>query len=418
MPKAPRQPPSVTLPEGFRAAGVACGIKPSGKPDLALLVADRPCSAAGVFTTSRFPGEPVKVTRAHLAATGGRARAIVVNAGVSNVATGQAGHADAVAMCEQVAGRVGCGVEEVLVASTGVIGPRLPMDRVERGIDAAFAELARGESADAAFARAIMTTDTVPKHARTPADAAVRVGGVAKGAGMIAPNMATMLSFLTTDATADPAALRRRLVEAADATFNRLSIDSDTSTSDMVLCLASGTAGGDAAAPDARADGSGVGSGVGLGVGLAGVCRSLCDQLAWDGEGVTRLIRLRVAGARDEAEAGQVARSVIDSPLVKCAVHGGDANWGRLIMAIGKSGADVDPAEVSISLGACGEAVRLLDKGRPATLDATRQAALDAAMQRDEVAMTIDLGQGTWWGTWTGVDLSREYVTINADYTT
>ncbi|MEO0965797.1 MAG: bifunctional glutamate N-acetyltransferase/amino-acid acetyltransferase ArgJ [Planctomycetota bacterium] len=403
MPKVVGKPPSITAPRGFRASGVACGIKASGNPDLALIVADDLCAAAGVFTTSRFPGEPVKVTREHLAKTGGRAQAIVCNSGISNVATGREGYATALAMCAEVASYVGCATEAVLVASTGVIGEPLPLDKVIHGIGAAYEALGRGPGADEACARAIMTTDTVPKHARAQGEGGVTVGGIAKGAGMIAPNMATMLGFLTTDAGDGPDALERLVRASAGATFNRLSIDSDTSTSDMVLCLASDEVGG---------------AGPGLDGALAITSAALCDQLAWDGEGVTRLIRLRVAGAADEVEADKIARSVIDSPLVKCAVHGADPNWGRLIMAIGKSGVPLDPAEVSVSIGSGDKPVRLIGGGQPCELDETQRQALAANMSADEVHMTIGLGRGAWEGVWTGVDLSREYVAINADYTT
>lgn len=248
-----------------------------------------------------------------------------------------------------------------------------------------------------------MTTDTVPKHA-SEQDGGIAVGGIAKGAGMIAPNMATMLGFLATDAGASPEVLGRAVRASAGATFNRLSIDSDTSTSDMVLCLASGVAG---ETEPASLEGL-----------LGRVSGRLCDQLAWDGEGVTRLIRLRVIGSADEAEAGRVARSVIDSPLVKCAVHGADPNWGRLVMAIGKSGVPLDPADVSVSIGQGDAAVPLIDGGEPVELSEAQRQTLDASMSADEVHMTIGLGRGAWEGVWTGVDLSREYVTINADYTT
>ncbi|MEM9251574.1 MAG: bifunctional glutamate N-acetyltransferase/amino-acid acetyltransferase ArgJ [Planctomycetota bacterium] len=404
MPKVVGSPPSITAPRGFRASGVACGIKESGKPDLALIVADHVCTAAGVFTTSRFPGEPVKVTREHLAKTGGRAQAIVCNSGISNVATGREGYATALAMCAEVASYVGCATEAVLVASTGVIGEPLPLDKVIHGIGAAYAALGRGPEADEACARAIMTTDTVPKHAFEQTGDGVRVGGIAKGAGMIAPNMATMLGFLTTDASASPDALREAVGVSAATTFNRLSIDSDTSTSDMVLCLASSES-DRAKAPQ-------------LGEGLLAVSHGLCDQLAWDGEGVTRLIRVLIMGAADEDEAGRVARSVIDSPLVKCAVHGADPNWGRLIMAIGKAGVPLDPARVSVSIGVAGVVVPLIEGGQPCELDASQRKALEVSMSGDQVYINIGLGRGSWEGMWTGVDLSREYVTINADYTT
>ncbi len=405
MPKPHASPPSLTAAAGFRAAGVRCGMKPSGKPDLALLVADEVVTAAGVFTTSSFPGEPVKLTRAHLEATGGRARAVVCNAGISNVATGTDGYADAQAMAQRVADHLGCEPEEVLVASTGIIGQRLPMDKVFAGIDEAAGRLGQGNDADAAFAHAIMTTDTVPKHTVHRVGDHV-VGGVAKGAGMIAPNMATMLAFMTTNAACQATALAEALREASAQTFNRMSIDSDTSTSDMLLCLAS------SAGPALE--------GAALLTALREGCRDLTEQLAWDGEGVTRLLRVRVRGAADATDADRVGRAVVDSPLVKCAVHGGDANWGRLVMAVGKSGAAVDADRVSITCLGRGEHadVVLLSHGQPAPRTPADQQRLDALMLHDQVVFELSLGTGTTDADWLGCDLSREYITINADYTT
>lgn len=405
----------ITKPHGFYAGGMSCGIKPSGSPDLAMVASDRPCAAAGVFTRNRFPGAPVHVSKRHV--RGGRAQAIVCNSGISNVGTGERGIADAETMCDAVAqairqhtafARTSLKRTDVLPASTGIIGRPLPMDRIHAGITELAPNLARGDEADAAAARAILTTDHHPKTASRVIElstGSATIGGIAKGAGMIAPNMATMLAFLTTDADVEPRTLRQLLKTAAARTFNRVSIDGDTSTSDMVLVLANGAAGSTVRSePDIDA----------FSRCLDDLCRELAEQLVRDGEGVTKLMEVTIRGAATAHDADRVGRSVVDSPLVKTALHGGDPNWGRLVMAVGKSGAKMRPATLSITIGD----IPVLAAGEPTHLDAAAYAELESIMQRDRVPIAIDLGVGEKRATWIGCDLSREYITINADYTT
>jgi glutamate N-acetyltransferase/amino-acid N-acetyltransferase len=400
--------PSLTQPAGFAAAAGTCGIKPSGKPDLALLVGDSVCAAAAVFTTSRVKGAPVLVSQEHVRE--GKVRAIVCNSGVSNVATGDRGRRDAEAMCDAVAEAVGCEPQEVLVASTGIIGHRLPMDKVLPGIARVATQLDRGPAVDDAAARAIMTTDLVPKSAVRTLELGgkrVTLAGIAKGSGMIAPNMATMLAFLTTDAAIAPGTLQRLLKAAVSRTFNRMSVDSDQSTSDSVMVLASGAAGHEPIANGGEDHGR-------FAAALTDLCRDLCEQIVRDGEGVTRLMRVTVTGAEDERDADRVGRSVVDSPLVKCALHGADPNWGRLAMAAGKSGANFGMDSLSIAVGG----MSIYERGQPTELGLHPTEALAKAMAGDEVPITIDLGVGDASCEWLGGDLSREYVRINADYTT
>lgn len=412
-------PRHVTLPQGFTAGATTCGLKPSGQPDLAVLVADQPATAAGVLTRSRTPGAAVAVCREHLRR--GRVRAIVCNSGVANVATGARGQRDAVAMCDAVAARLGCHRTEVLVCSTGLIGHYLPMPLLLPGIGEACHQLARGTRADADVARAILTTDTTIKSARArmtprrlqsrtsrPAPGtAIRFGGIAKGSGMIAPDMATMLGFITTDATITAPLLRRSLRRAAAASFNRISIDSDTSTSDAVLVLASGAS--SARAIDAEGPRFEQFTAC-----LTQVCCALAYQVVADGEGATHVMRVVVEGAASESDADRVGRAVVNSPLVKTAVHGADPNWGRILMAVGKSQATVVMENMSITIA--GRVV--FRRGAALTLRAAERRAIERAMQRPEVEIRIHLGAGTAGVQWLGCDLSKQYVTINADYTT
>jgi glutamate N-acetyltransferase/amino-acid N-acetyltransferase len=391
---------SVTAPLGFRAAGVACGIKPD-RLDLALVVADAPCSAAGVFTANLAQAAPVLVSRRHLAA--GRCRAIVANAGCANAATGDGGLADAREMATLAAHAVGCADEEVAVASTGVIGVRLPMDKLRAGIPAAHAALSREGGAEAA--RAIMTTDTRPKEVAVAFEVggvACRVGGMAKGAGMIAPNLATMLAFFTTDAAVAHTLLRTALGAAVGESLNRITVDGDTSTNDCALALASGASG----APRIESAGPGYEA---LRVALTEAARSLARMLVRDGEGVTRVAEVRVEGARTTADADRIARTVAESPLVKTALHGGDPNWGRVLAAVGRAGVALDVSKVSLFIGD----VHVAEGG--AARDYAEQEAA-AAMQQDPVRLRIRLGEGdaSAW-IWTS-DLSHGYVDINAHY--
>jgi glutamate N-acetyltransferase/amino-acid N-acetyltransferase len=390
----------VTAPLGFRAAAVASGIKPD-RLDLALLAADSACTAAGVFTTNLALAAPVVVSRDHLA--GGRARAIVVNAGCANAGTGEAGLADARETAAITAHALGCASREVLVASTGVIGVRLPMEKVRAGLAAAGRSLSRGGGADAA--RAIMTTDTRPKEVAVEfrvGDSTCLVGGMAKGAGMIAPNMATMLAFFTTDAAVEAPLLQRALVEAVGESLNRITVDGDTSTNDCAVVLASG------ARPASRIEREGPGFDAFRGA-LTGAARRLARRLGEDGEGVTRVAEVRVEGARTAAEADRIARTVAESPLVKTALHGGDPNWGRILAAVGRAGVPLDASRISIWIGD----VHVAEGG--AARDYVEEEAA-AAMREDPARLRIRLGEGDAAGwMWTS-DFSRGYVDVNAHY--
>ena len=392
----------VTAPRGFRAAGVKAGIKGDAL-DLALLVADGDCAAAGVFTRSRTAAPPVAVARGHLAS--GHARAVVVNSGCANAATGPAGLADAREMANLTARAVGCEPGEVVVSSTGVIGVRLPMDRIRSGIARAGDQLSADHGTDAA--RAIMTTDTKPKEAAVGlvvGGVRCAVGGMAKGAGMIAPNMATMLAFFTTDITIAPPLLHSALVSAVGESLNRITVDGDTSTNDCAVVLASGAAGAPAietTGPDYET----------FGVALTTVARRLADMLIRDGEGVTRVAEVRVEGAGTPDEADRIARVVAESPLVKTALYGGDPNWGRVLAAAGRAGVPLDGDRVSIWIGD----VQVAESGVACDYEEKDAAA---AMEEDPVRFRIRLAQGEASGWMLTSDLSHRYVDINAHYRT
>lgn len=399
---------SITQPQGFRAAGGTCGIKPSGKPDLALIVSDFPCAAAGVFTTNKVKGAPVLVSQKHV--RNGKARAIVCNSGTSNVATGEQGLRDAEAMCAATAEALGIKPAEVLVASTGVIGHLLLMDKVLPGIEQLAPQLGRGKSADTAAADAILTTDLVRKTATRTLELSgktVILGGICKGSGMIAPNMATMLAFITTDAAIAPGILKAALRYAVAQTFNRVSVDSDKSTSDSVMVLANGQAGH----RSINAPGKNLNL---FTESLTELCRDLSYQLVKDGEGVTRLMRVRIVGAASEKDADRVGRSIVDSPLVKTALHGADPNWGRIAMAAGKADVKLSKDKLSIRIGG----MSIYELGQPTKIGLNPPAKLEKAMGKKEVLIEVDLGLGQAEAEWLGCDLSRQYITINADYTT
>ena len=389
---------------GFRAAGVHCGIKDEGL-DLALLVSDRPAAAVGLFTRSSVVGAPVELSRAHLRA--GSARGIVANSGISNVAMGARGRRDAAEMARCAARAVGAQPAEFLVASTGVIGEPLPMARIRRGIRAAAQEAS--ERGLRRAAEAIRTTDTFAKTAVATARIGgrpVTVAGIAKGSGMIEPNLATMLAFLVTDASASPGLLRRVLREAADESFNRLTVDGETSTSDTLLLLAGGAAGNPLlrgpASPGARSFAAAVNR----------VCVALARDLARDGEGATKLVTVRVGGARTRAEAERAARRVANSLLVKTALFGGDANWGRVLQTVGAANVAlrIDRTEVKL----CG--VVVFRRGS-ATGPASRRRAAEK-LRAAEVEVAVQLGAGRASAHLWTCDLSTEYVRINAEYTT
>jgi len=402
MPSIQSIPGSVCAPQGFRAAGVAARIKPSGNPDVALIVSEQPAAATAVFTTNRVCAAPVIVSREHLRA--GTARAIAVNAGNANACTGEQGLADARRMAAITAELVGCAPAEVVVASTGVIGHMLPMDRVEAGLRQAVAELSA--AGDSQAAQAIMTTDTRPKEAAVEVEIdgkQIRIGGMCKGSGMIAPNMATMLAFITTDAEVWPEALDAALRAATARTFNCVTVDGDCSTNDTLAILANGAAG--VRVPPASP------AYAAFSEGLLDVCTRLAKELARDGEGATKLVEVHVSGARSVSQALQVARSIANSPLVKTALFGNDPNWGRILCAAGYSGAALDPARLALTL--CG--APLVRKGEPVAFDA---AAVSQAMRAPEVRIDVDLGLGrSEASVWT-CDFSYDYVRINAEYTT
>jgi glutamate N-acetyltransferase/amino-acid N-acetyltransferase len=380
-----------------------CGIKASGAPDLAVLSADSSVAAAGLFTTNLAQAAPVLISRQHLEGTGGRARAIVVNSGCANACTGEDGLNDARAMARTTAEALDCSVEEVLVASTGVIGVALPIAKVTRGIRTAVASLRRGQGADAA--RAIMTTDPFPKeHAVVVHTAAGRftVGGMAKGSGMIEPLMATMLGFLTTDARVEPALLRQALLASAADTFNAITVDGECSTNDSLFALASGASGVtiDEASYPALVDG------------LRAVSRELALGIVRGGEGATKLIAVTVRDAVSEAEARRVARTIANSPLVKTAVHGADPNWGRIVAAAGRAGVVFDINRVTVRIGG----VLLFENGLPHDEAAPQAAEL---LKRRTIDIEVSLGStgGSAATIWT-CDLSAEYVRINGEYRT
>jgi glutamate N-acetyltransferase/amino-acid N-acetyltransferase len=426
MAKSPK--PSITHPKGFRAAGATCGIKPSGKPDMAMILADHPCAAAAVFTKNRLPGAPVMVGRRHF--RNGSAQAIVINSGIANDATGQQGVDNALATCKLVTQEltglhISIKPRDVVPSSTGVIGPQLPMEKITRGVSKLVKKLARGPKADAAAARGIMTTDLTPKSANASlklGTKTIRLGGIAKGSGMIAPNMATMLVFLTTDAAISPAMLKLALRQATTISFNRISVDQHTSPSDTVAVLASGLAGNRTITRTGKAFDAFTEK-------LTSLCNTLAYQIVKDGEGATRVFHVAVTGARSQREADRVAKAVVDSPLVKTAVHGSDPNWGRIVTAAGYSGAPINPAKLSLAIagqtgkkatfgGGCSGGVCVFDHGVPRLLSSAQERRLETAMKQKDVYFTLNLGRGTAAVNWLGCDLSREYIRINADYTT
>jgi len=394
---------SVAAPAGFRAAGVACGIKKNGSLDLALIVSDRPASAAAVFTLNKAQAAPVTVSKARLSASGGRARVIAINSGCANACTGPEGHRTAEAMADAAARAAGAPSTDVLVASTGVIGVALDRDAVVGGIDQARAALAR--DGGSAAARAIMTTDPFPKEAAietTTPSGRFRVGGIAKGSGMIEPLMATMLAVVTTDAAVPPPLLQRALAAVADVTFNAISVDGECSTNDCVFALANGASG--VAITEAEFDV--------FVEALRRVCEPLAVGIVRGGEGATKLVTIEVTGARTDADAKRTARAIANSPLVKTAVHGADPNWGRLVAVAGRAGVDFNLDDARVQIGD----VELFAGGRPYD---DRAPEASAHLQGRDVVLRVDVGAGGSGRArmWT-CDLSAEYVKINAEYRT
>ena len=395
----------ITAVSGIRAAGVHAGIKKAAETkDVALIVTDAPATAAGVFTKNSVTAAPVFVCREHL--TDGRAQAVIVNSGNANACTGEVGMANAQRMAAATAEQLGIDADLVLVSSTGVIGQQLPMDKIENGIQAAASALSTEGGADAA--EAIMTTDTYPKSVAVEIEidgTPVRIGGIAKGSGMIAPNMATMLSYLTTDAKINAEVLQVALNRVVDDTYNLLTVDTDRSTNDTVLILATGRAGN---AEIVTADGDNYEA---FCEGLLFVCTELVKMLARDGEGATKLVEVVVKHARNRDDAEKAARAVAESPLVKTAVFANDANWGRIMMAIGKSGAAFDPYQVDVWLAD----YQLVKDGMDAGYNEDEATALFA---QDPVRITIDIRAGDAAVTMWTCDYSYDYIRINADYRT
>ncbi len=391
---------SITTPAGFAAGSAFCGIKTSGL-DLCVIASENPCEAGGVFTTNKVKAAPLLLSQQRLA--GGSVQAIVVNSGNANACTGKRGHQDALETTELVAEKFGLDVDEVLVASTGVIGVQLPMEKLRTGLRSI--ELNDDGGADSA--RAIMTTDLQPKMAAVRYGSAghtINIGGISKGSGMIHPNLATMLSFVATDAALAPGFAQQAIARAADNSFNLISVDGDNSTNDTLVLLANGKANNPPIV-------EGTQEGHDFERALTAVCVELAKAIARDGEGATRLIEVRVSGALSADDAKVAARSVVSSSLVKAAVHGSDPNWGRIICAVGYSGAEVDQSRVDISVGN----VALMIDGEIQPFDA---GAASAQLAGPDVSMGVNLHLGDAEALAWGCDLSEEYVHINADYTT
>ena len=406
-----------TLARGFRASWTACGLKASGNPDLALVVSEQPCSAAGVFTTNKVKAAPVLYDQELLAAHASNIRAVLTNAGCANACTGTLGMQNALSSARLTANALGCDPKQVLLLSTGVIGRQLDIGKLATGISSVCSPHAPHDPAGAA--RAIMTTDTKPKvsHTTITIDGkTVTIAGMCKGSGMIHPNMATMLAIITTDAALPATLLQTELRTAVARSFNCVSVDGDTSTNDTVLLLASGAAGVTIENAESSACQA-------FSTALTKVCVSLAQQVARDGEGATRLVTVNVTGARSVEEAHQVANSIAKSPLFKCAVHGGDPNWGRVLCAAGYSGAEIDPDRLTLTFGPVdrpgerfdAEAVQVVARGMPLEYDEKHAAA---AFHGDPVLVHLDLGLGLAEATVWTCDLSAEYVSINALYTT
>lgn len=397
---------TLDIPAGFKFAGVHCGIKRKRR-DLALMYSEYPCSAAGVFTTNVVKAAPV-IYNMEVLRSGSPVRAIVVNSGVANACTGEQGLKDARRMAEKTADVLKIPLSSVLVSSTGVIGVPLPMDKVEHGIEMASSRLHHDPSE---AAHAIMTTDTRPKVASRCFEHAgkmITVFGMAKGAGMIHPNMATMLAFLFTDARVTPRALSNILRRSADLTYNMISVDGDTSTNDMVLLLANGaseTPGIDLYTPGFQE----------LFNAVNDVNEKLAKMIVSDGEGATKVFEVRVEGAKTDSDARLIARSITSSNLVKTAIYGADANWGRILAAAGYSGAWFNPENASLEIGSNGERVVLLDRGTPVEFD---EASAKRLLSQNEIVISLKFLDGNGKARAWGCDLTERYVEINGRYRT
>ena len=400
----------VCAAQGFRAAGIHVGVKTHAawKKDVALIVSDVECAAAGVFTKNVVKSAPIHVTKAHL--VNGKARAVIANSGNANACAPQ-GEENAEKMCAAAAKAIGCAPEDMVVASTGVIGQTLNISVIEEGMPALYAALAASDEASDAAAHAIMTTDTVKKEVAVETvigGKTVRMGGIAKGSGMIHPNMGTMLCFLTTDCAISPEMIKTALLETVNVSFNRISVDGDTSTNDTCCVLANGLAGN---APitekgedyDAFLEA------------LQALCVTLAKKMASDGEGARHLLTCTVSGAKEEAQAETIAKSVISSTLTKAAIFGADANWGRVLCAMGYSGADFDPETVDVSFASAAGEIAVCQQGRGLPFD---EDLAKKILTEHDVEILVDLHSGSAQCTCWGCDITYDYIKINGDYRT
>jgi glutamate N-acetyltransferase/amino-acid N-acetyltransferase len=406
-------PSRFLIPQGFKFGATTAGLKQSGRTDFALIVADTPASAAAAFTSNQVTAAPLKIDMEHLHATGGLVRVVAINAGNANCAAGQAGLDAARATCKSVAETFGCKPEEVFPSSTGIIGLPLPAEKLIAALPELAARLGSNGEHFQQVASAIITTDKVEKTAFIDftfvddkgAQAPVRIAGLCKGSGMIHPQLvphATMLVYILTDAAIEPAMLDRYLRDAIEISFNRISVDGDTSTNDTVLVLASGASGVDLGTQHCLP----------FAEGMKYVCKSLARQIVADGEGVTHVVELQIGGAASDKDALRIAKSIAHSPLVKTAWAGCDPNWGRLVAAIGYSGAEIDPERIDIWFG---DLAICRDGGRAPEFD---EAAAHAYLKQPEFFIRIQLNQGTGTCEFLTTDLTQEYVHINADYST
>ncbi|MBB3114236.1 glutamate N-acetyltransferase/amino-acid N-acetyltransferase [Paenibacillus phyllosphaerae] len=397
---------SVTTPQGFTAGGLHCGLKKTTRHDLGAIVCEVPAAAAGVYTTNIFQAAPIKVTKDSIGQDG-QLRAIIVNSGNANACTGQQGEEDAYEMRQAFATAIGVSADQVAVASTGVIGELLKMEAIRSGAASLPAKLGSSYEAADDFCQAILTTDLVKKEACvsvTIDGKTVHIAGASKGSGMIHPNMATMLGFVTTDAAIGSEALQGALRQVTDLTFNMITVDGDTSTNDMLVAMASGLAGNNELSP-AHPDWAAFVEG------LRYVCEVLAKAIARDGEGATKLVEVQVRGAVSDEAAQAIAKTVIGSSLVKSAVFGADANWGRIIAAVGRAGQPVNPETVDIRLGD----IVTLAQSRPVVFD--EEVALEY-LKGDTVVIHVDLNMDNGAATAWGCDLTYDYVRINAAYRT
>ena len=398
----------ITAPKGFSAAGRHVGIKKNGKNDLTLVACECPATAAGAFTKNLVHAAPVAWDR-NVIKAGGMVRGILVNSGNANACTGKQGMTDCLEAAKTYAGLLKCSPEEILICSTGVIGVNLPMERLLSGIKETFPLLGSGINHDEDAVAGIMTTDTYPKTVSMTIELSgktVTLGGMAKGSGMIHPNMATLLAFVTTDAAVSGAMLQKVLEDSVEETYNMISVDGDTSTNDTVLCLANGLAGNkeiSAEDEDYRV----------FRDALYEINKKLAIEIAKDGEGATKLLEATVSGAKTKGDARLIARSVISSNLMKAAMFGNDANWGRVLCAMGYSGGLFDPAGVEMSFNSAAGSILLMSGGEPVPFEEEKALAI---LKEKEIKILIELTDGSERATAWGCDLTYDYVKINGDY--